>query len=195
MIKNSFFSSGVLVIVLALFFTCLAAEEATDTQGKSEDKLEEGYLFFLQVENKKMPPNGKIDLLVVFKNTGTNEAHPGSSTFLGNCEFKVHLPNGEIAPLSLYGKQWFHPLKRGRQGGSYLFSLKPSEEIKASFDNLNRIYDMTLSGTYKVSASIQVPKRDGNKGNVTLTSNTIEVIIDENAEIDTALAEEKPKAN
>jgi hypothetical protein len=157
---------------------CVAQPEG----GASENKVVENYIFSARTEEKAYRPGEKIAVILSMKNVGKEVALPGTPAFLAVSDFKVTLTNGVIVPLTLFGKQWFQPLNQSRRSGyDYIFGIRPGEEKSQTFDHLNRLYDMTLEGSYRITAFIRVPKRDGTKGDALVTSNTVEIVIDENA--------------
>jgi hypothetical protein len=94
----------------------------------------------------------------------TSEAIPVTSPAFLQYRVRVVLPNGAIAPETLYGQQQLHPTI----GSSEAVSLAPG----ASTDwqvNLARLFDMTTDGRYTVEVQRSVFRRD-NQGLVRLSA-------------------------
>jgi len=164
-------------VVLATLVICMAV--GADEKPEEELKPQEGYTFSMRAEKERYQPEEKINLVLVVKNVGDKEAFPGSSGFLSHAEILIYAPDGELTPLTAYGKYWSHPLLAGRRHSrNYIYSLGPGEEAIYVSEHINRTYDMTLAGKYKISATINLPKRDKTKETVTLVSNVTEITID-----------------
>ena len=163
-------------VALATLVICMAAR--ADEKPREELKPQEGYTFSLRAEKERYQPEEKKNLVLVVKNVGDTEAFPGSSGFLSHAGILIYAPDGKPTPLTTYGKYWSQPLLAGRRHSrNYIYSLGPGEEAIYTSEHINRTYDMTLAGKYKISGTIKLPKRDKTKEKVTLVSNAIEVIV------------------
>ena len=120
-------------------------------------------------------------LVISLKNVSGQEKTTTTVDPLLAYRFEVTLPNKEKAPLTLYGQSKFQGT--GLAALSAIISrqrrvLKPGE----AYTNvlvLNRIFDMSLSGRYKIVASNEIGKSGSATEAITLTSNIAEVLIEE----------------
>jgi hypothetical protein len=102
-----------------------------------------------------------IPLEVVVRNTSPDEAYLGmSDSEQSSFEILVNLRQSEAGglgrmPLTKYGTRRFAPFLAAK---NVAIRLKAGEERRYRFP-LNRMYDMTLTGTYAVSVNRCVPGR------------------------------------
>ena len=171
----------VCVVVLLLWFAVYAAEgpkgQATVKQAWGEEQ--DGWKLSIVSDKETYAVWEKMELRVVLKNVGTTQGRiivsgldpldgpaapiievlaPEDARAAVMFDEKGKEPEGkeQKAPLTLYGK-W---VTRLRTGSIHSETLDPAKEDVVSC-HLNRFFDMTLSGEYRVSATRRVPKRDG----------------------------------
>ena len=127
-----------------------------------------------------------IRLRLVMENVGEGKIQAQSFRLTKDYKFDLRLPNGDSAPLTLFGKRRFSLHKAGSIS---VLVLEPGETETASFSRsnrlyLNRLYDMTLAGEY----TLTVRRRFLPTGFKSVqdwaevSSNTIEIVVREEME-------------
>ena len=161
--------SGILLLLLGLGIPLTAAQQEVPATGdKQWGKQVEGYELSLSTEKNEVLPDEPIFVRIALRNSGESDATIVRLPFLPFCKIEVRSAKDEIAPLTLFGKS-----------ASKLFSVMTQPLAKGDefvvIVQLNRLYDMTLPGRYKVTATRTVWRRDGSGGTAGVVSNTIEV--------------------
>jgi hypothetical protein len=134
----------------------------------------EGYRLSLSTDKAQFAPGERVDLHVVLRNVGPDDARVATGRLMVFHTFTVLLPSGQEAPLTLYGQRQVQ--SRLNPGGRGVVVLEPGEELTTDLD-LNRLFDMTLTGTYKVTAKRAVWSRGEPRETVHVVSNTLEITI------------------
>jgi hypothetical protein len=149
-----------------------AVENEKDVQWGEEV---EGFRLSIAVDEDEFTPDQPIFLRVTLKNVGSDKIQVEKVGSIRSYKMAVLLPRTEKqAPLTLRGKRLLEsPLAKATS-----FGLAADEEATDTI-HLNRVFDMTLSGTYKVTVKRMVPKRDGSDEYTYVTSNAIEITIKE----------------
>jgi len=113
----------------------------------------------------------------------TDESKELPVEFIGNIyRFTVLFPDGNPVPLTLKGKRLLGD--GGPQAGSGTSRpVEPGDCRVVNVSQLNRLYDMTLEGEYRISVSTRVPKSD-DTGWTRIASNVAKMTIKEPADGD-----------
>lgn len=109
----------------------------------------EGCKLGLQTRKQNYSPGDAVMLAVVLRNDGQHSVwhvllHP-----LVEYKIEVLLPDGKRAPLTLYGQLL---TEASRNTGAAKHELRPGEEIQQTYV-LSQLYDMTLPGEYRITAT------------------------------------------
>jgi hypothetical protein len=135
----------------------------------------EGFRLSIAIDQDEFTPDQPVFLRVTLKNVGPEEVQVEKIGSIRSYKMAVLLPRTEKqAPPTLRGKRLLEsPLAKATS-----FGLAVNEEATDTV-HLNRVFDMTLSGTYKVTVKRMVPKRDGSDEYTYVTSNAIKITIKE----------------
>ena len=172
-------STCIWAVVLA-FFLYVMAEAGEEPKRVADMKEEwgeetEGYTISIATDKENYLPGEMITLSVKLKNMSEGDTKILLVAKFASYQIEVVLPTREQAPLTLYGKKM---LEASQSFVRAVVPLKAGEEIGTSF-NLNRFFDMTLSGEYRISVSRKVWERDNIEKTATVNSNTVVVVINE----------------
>jgi len=115
-----------------------------------------------------------IALRITLENGSDRTVVIVQSGILLDYEFDVRLPNDKPAPLTLEGKRQ----KDRPQFETVSERVKPNGTVVKEVPMLNRLYDMTLLGEYKVTVSRRVIE-EGGKNSFVVKSNTLKVRVTE----------------
>jgi len=137
---------------------------------KETSEVPAGCRLSVTTEHKSYSAGQPIVLTVVLENQSKEAVDLNRGRGAGFM-YKVSLPNGKLAPLTLEGQQ---RLGNADSGSRSRVTIEPGKSYTAKISNLNRLYDMTLAGKYeiKVSRHIRPPNKD-----VEIESNTVEIVI------------------
>jgi hypothetical protein len=108
-----------------------------------------------------------IDVTTTLENVGKEAVRVPLSSLLATFEFDVTLPTGKSAPLTLCGK---HEEEVALQRGASMSPLQPGARSTIVI-HLNRVFDMTLEGEYKITVRRRITSH------LTVSSNTIVLTI------------------
>jgi hypothetical protein len=176
---------GLLIVAAAfsaavLFVLGPSATGGEGTGGKEAEipwgEETEGYRLGLSTDKAEFAPGERVELHMIFRNVGPDDAEVPVSRLMVFHTFTVLLPSGKEAPLTLYGQRQVQ--SRLDPGGRGVVVLKPGEERSLDL-HLNRLFDMTLTGTYKVTAKRAVWTRGEPRETAHVVSNTLEITIKE----------------
>ena len=143
--------AGVIIVFAVVCLPRFMIGRASTTQparGGNWGEVVNGCRLGIRFDKKAFSPGEKIRLRIVLKNFGDAPVNvPTSTSQFGQRTPKivVKLPNGKKAPLTLEGKRIVRRPSSGR-----LDVLNRGESRTLRVEPLNRIYDMTLAGDYKV---------------------------------------------
>jgi hypothetical protein len=136
-------------------------------------KAVEGQALSIATEKTVYAPGERVVLNVAFKNVGQKIVFIGVDYFFNSNSVKVMFADGKDVPLTSYGK-----LYAKRKGGSgFTFDAKPGEYLHIEIE-LNRMFDMTLAGKYRISVQRNIT-RENKELEEKATSNEIEIEINE----------------
>ena len=171
--------------VLGLICACVTAQgedQLKDAPVAHTGSIKEGFQLSAQVEKATFRPQEAIKVSVLVKNTTAStrmfdEAiKPVSGKPWPERTIKLVVKNsgGKTAALTAYGKSVFDKaiLPPGTQQ-----NLEAGQEITRTL-LVNRLFDMTLSGTYTITAERHVFSQDGKRW-PRLVSNSVQVTIAE----------------
>lgn len=130
--------------------------KASETPTLTKTFTGEGFQFTTQIEKFKFAPSTEISLTVKLKNITKDVLTHVESRPDYDYSIEVKNAQGEIMPLTRYGKG-IHDVKTYFGIGSV--EVWPDEEVGAKFI-VNRIFDMTQEGGYTITVTHGVPKRD-----------------------------------
>jgi hypothetical protein len=136
-------------------------------------------------------PEEPINLNVAYKNVGHDDVKYGIRAPLAIYEINVYLPSGiyfiegdalkekKESPLTLYGRKL-------QDNSNLIVSqsnkiIKPGEQRTDELE-LSRIYDFSLDGKYTIIVKKKIRKHDNEKEITTVTSNKLEITIDNQIE-------------
>jgi hypothetical protein len=166
--------------VVAAFCVTVVASAQTTAEDESTEAAAwgpetEGFRLSIAIDEDEFTPDEPIFLRVTLKNVGDDEVQVEKVGLIRSYKTAVLLPRTEKqAPLTLRGKRLLEsPLAQATS-----FGLAANEEATDTI-HLNRVFDMTLSGPYKVTVKRMVPKRDGSDEYTYVVSNTLEITIKE----------------
>jgi hypothetical protein len=164
---------------LAAFLMALpTCEQGSDekplphAEGKTvEEKT--GYTITIKPDKDNYQVGEKVNLIIIFKNVAKTDGNFISTSPFNGFTIDLSLPEGKPAPQTEYGKLVL-PAWGGRSRSSR--KMKPGEEVITKV-HLNRFFDMTLSGEYKIKVSCQKKARDGSDNSYRLESNFLSIKI------------------
>jgi hypothetical protein len=162
-----------LSIVLPL---CLAASDANPKDAARGD-IVNGCWTSLSSSKASYQFDQPVLLTLVVHNEGAKEFTTGDLDFFPELKLEVTMPDGKPAPLTLEGKR-----RAESPAWEYMYETiapKGSLTIAIGNDSFNRLYDMTLRGTYTVKVTIDVWEGANEKHPFKLVSNTIKIEIHE----------------
>src|SRR6185312_8399497 len=99
----------------------------------------------------------------------------GLTHYLLMYQFVVTGPKGKAVPLTQYGR---FQKEVTTVAGIATQDLKPGGKMVTGL-HLNRLYDMTLAGKYRISFSRAIPDPNDPKKSKTVTSNVLTITIGE----------------
>ena len=171
--------SDILIItslVLAGTSTLWAADAENTARADRDTQQEwgkavEGFRLSVSTETNIFQVGATVTLHVTFKNVG-EEAKGVNLNSAADFDITVMLPDEEgMAPLTLRGKHWQESNLEASQFGGL---MEAGQENRFLID-VDRLYDMTQEGTYRIWLSRRVHKRGNPREFATLISNTIEI--------------------
>lgn len=136
-------------LTLSVFaFAAAPADPAHGNRTSKWGKVTAGCRFSATARESSAEPGQPIYLDLELENAGNAPVHVMSAELFEMYRFRVCLPNGKDAPLTLEGQ------RRQLAGGFERshFELRPGETTKGVV-LLNRLFDMTLKGEYRVEVS------------------------------------------
>jgi hypothetical protein len=133
-----------------------------------------------------------VHLVVTLENVGGEPAELVNAAHADLYKFDIQVPKVVIsmkddlsdrAPLTLRGQAGAVAAQRGGRGNKVTV-LRPGQSVGLEVQSLNRLYDMTLAGTYRivVRRELKMPA-SGKQVAITLESNPIEFRIGKKAEV------------
>ncbi len=135
----------------------------------------EGQAISVACDKTTYAPEEPIVLTVCTKNVGNEDVRTWSSHPLAVYRIKVLFAGKELVPWTRCGKKQLDVCGEcSRSTGS----LKPGEEACVQL-NLSRLLDFSLSGKYTISAQRGVWSKSDEGKALTVTSNTLEILVDE----------------
>ncbi len=133
-----------------------AAQQNAMLRRPDVSKAVNGYLLGASAE-KSYKPSEVINVRVAFMNTGANAVAEKGYQYnpARTYDFSVTTPQGNLAPLTLYGQKELGLYARMGEVSHDYYTFKTGTEI---IDNIpiNRYYDMTLPGYYTIVVSKRV---------------------------------------
>jgi hypothetical protein len=137
-----------------------------------------GMALSIATEKDKYALGEEILLNVLLKNVGDKEASLWEEAPAYSYKPSVLLPDGKACPLTPFGKSLLRDDSQGISSSS--IRLKSGEMACVEFV-MNRLYDFTRNGKYKVSVrriNVLSPKGDGFEKSLSILSNTLEITVD-----------------
>lgn len=136
--------------------------------------VSEGFQLSAQLEKEWVGPCEPVILIVTLKNVSEKVLSLADSRPERDYEIVVKDEQGEETPLTTYGKNLMDSAGVFRR---VLLKMNAGQELQNRL-LINRIYDMSISGTYSIIVKRNVFRQDG-KGFAEVISNTIKVEITE----------------
>ena len=145
----------VMLLFLSFFLPHMAAT-AEETKPTVPDPTQNCVLL-LNTAKVKYTVGESIMLNMTVENRGKKDVVFMQSWPLITFDIKVALPDGKAAPLTLYGTEQ-------KNATAFIFgmtttTLKPGDTVVVSL-MINRYFDMSLDGDYKVAVSTRVVDSD-----------------------------------
>lgn len=172
-----------------LILVCgLATGEADNDKRQDETwgPTVEGCRLSLAADKTSYHVSEPIRLRLVMENVGEGKIQAQRFRLTKDYKFDLRLPNGDSAPLTLFGKRWF---SLHNAGSISVLVLEPGETDTASFSRsnrlyLNRLYDMTLAGEYTLTVRRRFLPAGLNSVQdwAEVSSNTIKIVVREEME-------------
>jgi phage FluMu protein gp41 len=142
-------------------------------QKKSFGAASEGFQLSAMMDGIKLKRGEPILLKLTLKNVSQKELFVAESTAEKVYDIDVRDERGELVPLSEKGKRLYRePIMFD---GVISVKVAPGQEQNVTID-LSKIYNVTATGIYSVTARRTVPKLD-RSGTAELVSNTVKVTI------------------
>ncbi|BCM92343.1 hypothetical protein IAD21_04222 [Abditibacteriota bacterium] len=160
------------LFLLGLMFLPSVSVRAQQTDdGKNPEVA--GFALITSIDKASYKPTEPIILDMKLKNQRTTNVAYWTGSPFSIFNISVTAPNGAPASLTEYGKQKMGPIT----GSHFGRILKPGDEITGQF-LLNRLYDMTLSGKYKISVVCDIPAQDEPNKWVKIASKTTTIVVE-----------------
>ena len=165
-----------LTLIRFLFLTalCLKSASAEAQSNASNAGLDaHGCSISISTTKPQYASGEPVSLIIDLKNVGTTNLVVERGTF-AHYDITVLFGNGDHVPMTLFGKR---ELERKHLAGSLaLLTLKPGEQTSLEIP-LSRLFDFSLTSSYKVSVSRQV-RMPGTGSWVMVHSNEVEIGVD-----------------
>lgn len=167
-----------LLVYSFLYFVPETNSGSIPLDNNTVEKVEDGCFLLVVLDQDEYSSKEAIDLDITLKNTGKDIVTFAVAQPLLVLDIQVTLPNGDSAPLTLEGhrqKEAFasYRTKKIGQGEQYTYSIPA----------LDRLFDMTLSGTYTLNVKTKVYNlQNGSKEAVQIKSKSVELTIKEDYE-------------
>jgi hypothetical protein len=172
------------IAILANASLSAFAQESTNAVTPIPAEEVEGYLIEIATAIDTFRPMESVSLVITIKNVGKEDVRIASTTPIADFQIEVTpvypgIINGQAvskdrAPLTLEGKRL---VQGAMQASGRTELLRRGESISVSISTLNRIFDMTLDGEYKITVRRKLPLRTDASKSVEVTSNTLVIKI------------------
>lgn len=178
-------------LLVACWFTVLLATMTLATARDKADRPEEaggeivdGYRLFAATDRRAYKLGETVNLTVKLTNAGDGEVSVINAAHDTTYEVDITVPRvgigpgGETAdkaPLTLKGRA---RAQTALHRGNHITPVAPGESVTIEMPDLNRLYDMTLSGKYTIVVRRELRSRDNNK-TVEVVSNALTVQIED----------------
>jgi hypothetical protein len=116
-----------------------------------------------------------VALIVKISNNGKTAILTNGSLPLLNFKLSLALPDGRSAPTTLYYSGLLKRVVEERR----IFNVDPGQSMTEGI-NLGRAFDMSLSGTYRISLSALYFQKDEYQKPITIISNVLTIKITDN---------------
>lgn len=173
--------SSLIVIVFLSFATALHADEAATSEPLIVTKLPEksgpvtdGCQFSLSSSKVTYRYDQSVPLRFEIKNVNVESVGMSRDHLFDMYRFDVRLPDGEPAPLTLYGKLLN---QRPFFGSSVFINLDRGMTDTHELSAINRIYDMTLEGEYMITVYRKNFSVNGTVMKTEVASNELKVVV------------------
>lgn len=104
------------------------------------------------------------------KNNGKSDLFYGHTTDYNDFRVTIHDSQGKLVPFTRFGEEELSGTGEGQIVKKYFVKkLAPGETLQHSY-NLERLFDLTVAGKYKVSVSIEINPKVRDKKSFTLES-------------------------
>ena len=161
-----------LTMFIGMFTACMSAPRGDPPT--AQGRTQKGCRLSLTTLQTRYRFDETIPLTVGTSNASEKPAYVRETNAVAMYRFEVRLPDGKPAPLTLEGKR-----ESSIGGSSSTITIRPNESHTVTIPMLNRLFDMTLLGQYKVRVFQNVWLHDNMDAPVELESNLIELTIDE----------------
>ena len=165
--------------VLVLVAICLASAQGLDKPKKpAEPAWEptvEGFRMSLRSTKAEYVEGEKLNVQVVLQNADAKDRDVVVAAVLRYYLFSVTRANGMAVPMTSRGKQL---VRASSMGSRSVRTLRPREEVTAGLD-LGEVFDLKMSGEYRIGVSHDVWNRDDDKKVSKVTSNTLVIKVTE----------------
>lgn len=150
-----------------------AAEKAGQTKPVSGPVVE-GLILTISSLKKSYTANEPVLVTTKVKNVSKTTIELGGIYYWYHNRFQLSFAGRKNIPLTLFGQQVLAASANNGNAAAPAISLKPGKTVQYIFV-LNRLHDMSLNGTYRVSVSAQVPKLSNHDGLVAIKSNQVTI--------------------
>jgi len=125
-----------------------------------------GCVMSIKAEKEEIPACERIIIKIYIKNVGETRLPIVERDIYRDITFNIEDEKGKVASLTSFGNKMMKPSTVITRGG---FDLQSGDEVDYQ-KSINRIYDMTCLGEYKITAKRNILKRD-EKGNLVKDEN------------------------
>ena len=145
----------VLLAILLLPLTCWAANYEVSNIGSNatlgQGVTNRGVVISTEL-NQTSAPGDKVVLTISLANFGTNSVLLPTTGGLGDYDIRVSDENGKAPPFTRYGETL---VRAQASAGTRQHELPPGKVITVRLV-LNRLFDLSMSGKYRIKVSRQV---------------------------------------
>ncbi len=129
----------------------------------------EGFSLSLRMPKQEYVSSEPITCVISLRNNSPGERKVFTSSLFGTYRLSVLLADGTPAPMTLRGKR---SAASARESSWSSRLVEPGGALFVAYDRVNALFDMTLSGDYKVSVSTKIPKAQAS-GYAQVVSNAV----------------------
>ena len=175
---NQVCSATLAIIVFSLSQKfVVAAEQESKQKDKADGNIVEGLCLKIKSNKTEYEEFHPIELQISLKNITAKRIGYQSLEPLYFYKIRIVSLDGEVVPTTLYYKvKW----GGGWPGGSMAPGcIEPGKSTGFTILNLNRLFDLSVAGEYKITVTTDVPKLAG-EGMAKITSNTVSISITPN---------------